>query len=102
MRTLENKKFTIKLGDNEAPLSYAELCKEAIKAVPQGGFNLDDYAKRVKILEVLEDAGDTIELEDDHHTVLVSSLSNFKPAVLDKNIAEWIEAVKRAEDAGEL
>ena len=96
MKTLENKKFTIKLGNNEAPMSYAELCKEAIKAVPQGGFKLDDYAKRIKILDVLDSAKDTIDLEDDHYNVLVLSLDNFKPAILDKNIAEWVEAVRVA------
>lgn len=96
MKTIPNKKFTISLGDQSQELSYVELCKTAISSTPRDGFGLQDYSQRIKILDVLDNSKDIIELEDADHALLVSSLDNFKPAILDKNIGEWIEAVKGA------
>lgn len=98
MKVIENKKFTITLAGQDNELTYAEVYIQVLSSQPQGGFSLSDYSERLKVLDKLKEAKDTIELEDAEHALLISALDNFKPAILDKGIGESVNALREAKE----
>lgn len=91
MKTLDNKRFL--LGTNE--VQYSELIKTCLNNVPQGGFTPQEMKERMKILDVLETANGTIELEDADAKKMKDCVKQMKWGLLDKNLIEFIDSVEK-------
>ena len=91
MKTLDNKRFL--LGTNET--QYSELIKACLNNVPQGGFTPQEMKERMKILDVLETANGTIDLEDADAKKMKDCVKQMKWGLLDKNLIEFIDSVEK-------
>lgn len=88
---MENK--TVELVGSKH--TYASLCRTALGTLPIGqGCTVAQMRTRIKLLDTLELAGDTIEMSKEEATEMLSILNNFQWAVVDRQIIEFVDAVE--------
>jgi len=68
MKTFENKTTTIK--EKDALLRYAQLAEACLKEPPKGGFDLEEMASRLRVLDALKEGKDAYKLEDQDYETL--------------------------------
>lgn len=89
MKSLALKTF--KIGDQE--VTYKVLLQNCLNQVPQAGFTPEEMRKRIKVLDVLEKAEGTLELEDADSEVLKACVKEMKWALLNKDVLALCDEV---------
>ena len=90
MKTLENKKFP----NGAEEISYANLLKLCVNQTPKEGFSPSDMRTRLRILDVLEKANGTIELEDSDSKITKDLVAQMKWTILSKDILTFTDEVE--------
>jgi hypothetical protein len=99
MKVIKNK--TIALGANQEDpkqkqnITVAQLAKSCVNAPTKEGFSTDDMRKRIKILEVLENATDVISLEDTDFQEAVKCVKDMRWGICDKGIIEFCDLFEK-------
>lgn len=94
MKTLENKTtkvpFSKKRGEGDEPIryaTYADLARLCVDAPIQGGFNATDIRKRWHLIDALDAAEKSIELEDADVELLIACV---KPMRWGLNVRDFV------------
>ncbi len=96
MRKIELVKFeSLKFA---AMPTYREILKEAINRPmnAQRGFDAEDMRSSVKLLDKLEAANSTFDLEDAEWEIVKKKVNDFPFAIADKELVKFIDAVNEA------
>ena len=91
MKSLDNKSITA--GDKE--IKYSELLKTCLNVVPKEGFTPSEMRTRLRILDILEKANGTIELEDADSQLTKKLVADMRWIVLSKDIVAFTEEVEK-------
>lgn len=87
---------SIQLEGQTQATPYKELLLMSLKNAPKEGFGLEEMEARLKIKKVLNDATETLELEDADMAKLQQCVAQMTWAVLDDGLMEFLKAVKAA------
>lgn len=85
---IENKSTSIKVGDDKF-LKYSDLLIGLINRPVESGYSTMEMRRDFKIIDKLESALDTINLEDSELTHLKSLFSNAKYHIRHKDLIEF-------------
>lgn len=94
MKKFTNKKITVDINGVGKETRYSELCLQALKAPPQGGFGLDELEKRMTVHKVLSGHPKEIELEDSYFKNLQDCIIKSKWQILDESILTFMKEIK--------
>ena len=101
MKTIENKKTgikekAIKFGGSETKeVDYKDLINISLDIIPQGGFNVSDVEKRLRIKSQLKSIKDNkIKLEDSDYQSLVTIVKNSRWPYYDEELGEFLSTFK--------
>lgn len=83
MKVIENRQ--IEFSDVQ---NYAGLIRVCV-SVPGQGIDLDAMRKRLRVLDALEKAGDTIEIEDADLKTVQECVKQMKWSVVHRDIVEF-------------
>ena len=78
----------------EQEVRHVDLLKNALNSAPKEGFVPEEMRKRLKVLDKLETAGTSVDLEDAEAETLKSAMADMKWALLNKDILDLCDAVK--------
>ncbi len=62
-------------GDVE---KYSDLIMLCVKNPPQGGYDMTEMRKRIKVLDVIEKGGETLEFEDADFECVKNCVKNMR------------------------
>lgn len=98
------KKMKLKIlkterGGQELVIDYKEMIGLVAGAASDGkGFSIGEIRQSVKILDRIEDAEDSLILEDTEYQYLLARLQNFRFSFAHKALVEFIDDLESAED----
>lgn len=79
-----------------ASLNYRDTIRDIARAAPQGGADLDQVRKQMRILDALERAEDVLVLEDTDHVLLTGLVRAYRWGVADRNIITFCDDIASA------
>lgn len=91
MKTVENKKLKIP-GDVE---EYSDLIMICVKNPPQGGYNVDEMRKRIKVMDVIEKGGDSLGFEDADYECVKQCVKSMRWASVHKDIIDFVDYISK-------
>ena len=102
MKALKNLAFCEVLGklpdgrEQKLAGTYAELAREVANHIPQGGLNVTEMRKRLRLVEAVEGVAvdATIQFEDEDAKTLQKCAAAMPWAVVAKPIVEFCDAVE--------
>lgn len=82
------------LGD----MSYRDVLREVTRRPldPQRGADITEMRQSIRVLDALESADGTLELEDSDYDTLKSKLSAMQWNVIDKRLVQLVDDVMQA------
>ncbi len=80
--------------NNGESIGTADLIRMTLNNVPQGGLAPVDMRKRIRILDTLEEANGSLELEDADAKVLSDCVGQMRWNILDRGILNFCDAVE--------
>ena len=89
MKTIENKKLNIPGG----PGKYSEFIMICVKNPPQGGYDADEMRKRIKVMDVIDKGGESLEFEDADFECVKLCVKNMRWAAIHKEILDFIDYI---------
>lgn len=89
MKTLENKRLKIPGGIER----YSDLIMICIKNPPQGGYDADEMRKRIKVMDVIDKGGETLEFEDADFECVKQCVKSMRWASIHKEILGFIDYI---------
>lgn len=89
MKTIENKNSNIP-GDLK---TYSDLIMFCVKNPPQGGFDIADMRKRMKVMDVIEKGGESLEFEDAEFECVKQCVKNMRWPFLHKEVMEFVDYI---------
>lgn len=92
MKTLENKETNLKI-DEEKNAKYSDLIYTVINKPISEPLTVSDIARDVKILNILQKAGDVIEFEDEDFKFVKKSVAESKWGARHNDIVEFAEYI---------
>ena len=95
-KKLELKVITLnEEGAPEQTIKYEDLIKNSVNYISreQGGLNVEQQRQRIKILDALEKAKGTLELEDSDASILQQLVKDTKWLVVNKGIIQFADDV---------
>lgn len=90
MVNLSLKSFPV----GEQQIKYSDLLKQCLNFGGKDGLNAEEMRKRIKVLDKLETATDTLELEDAEAQTLKETVAVMPWSIVDKGLLEMLDAVK--------
>jgi hypothetical protein len=80
---------------DEPPIEYAEILKAVIRRPlnPQAGADIAEMRQSIRVLDALEKANGTLELEDADYQHLKTKLTAMPWNVIDRRIVQLIDDV---------
>lgn len=93
MKTITNKLTSIPTGKAEPSFEdYFSLAKICLNQPPQGGFDVAEMAKRLRVMDAL--VGDQASLEDADYETLKACVNVARWGVLHRDIKEFADYIK--------
>ncbi|MCV0426194.1 MAG: hypothetical protein K5905_12025 [Roseibium sp.] len=89
----EASQMTRELGVH---LDYADVVENVAKVSPQGGMDLAQMRRHMRILDQLEAADGVLVLEDNDHVLLSKLVKEHRWGVVDKNVVTFCDDVMKA------
>lgn len=89
MKRVENKKLTLPGGTE----NYADLLVLCVNEPPQGGYDVAEMRKRIKIMDVIGEGGDFFEFEDADFACIKQCVEGMRWNFAHKDILNFIEHV---------
>lgn len=89
MKTVENKKSEIP-GDAK---NYSDLIMLCIKNTPQGGYDVSEMRKRIKIMDILEKGENTFEFEDADFKCVQECVKIMRWGFIHKEFVNFIDYI---------
>lgn len=93
MKTLKNTQTDIPKQEGDGNATFAELAMSALNQAPAQGFSPDEMRIRMRVLDVLQKGGETIELEDAHAAKLIEAASQVQWKFMHKDLVAFHDAV---------
>jgi hypothetical protein len=89
---------TLEATDGSPPVEYAVVLREVVRrpSDPQKGVDIPEMRQSIRVLDALDSANGTLELEDADYTHLKDKLLAFKWNMVDKRIVQLIDDVSNA------
>jgi hypothetical protein len=83
---------------NSPTISYADVLVEVVRRPlnPQQGIQIDEMRKSIRLLDALDAANGTLELEDADYQFLKQKLDNMGWNIADRRIVQLIDDVGNA------
>jgi len=97
MKTLEHKQTKLKLNQ-DGNASYKDLILLCVNAPKQGGFTITEIKSRLQIVDAVEKAGDTLQLEDTPADLLNEIVSDFKWGSVHADIVQFVEDIQNMKE----
>jgi len=97
MKTLELKQTKLKLNQ-DGNASYKDLILLCVNAPKQGGFTITEIKSRLQIVDAVEKAGDTLQLEDTPADLLNEIVSDFKWGSVHADIVQFVEDIQNMKE----
>jgi hypothetical protein len=96
MKTLALKTVTVTNPSSGQAISqdYKVLLKACVNQVPEKGLLPEAMRERLKLLDLIAEAGETLELEDADAAKLKELVSSMPWAFADKELLAFTDAVK--------
>lgn len=89
MKRIENKKLSLS-GSVE---NYADLIMLCMNHPPQGGYDIAEMRKRIKVMDVVAESGDSIEFEDADFACVKQCVSDMRWGFAHKDILDFIDHI---------
>lgn len=89
MKTIENKKISIP-GDIK---KYSGLITVCVQNPPQGGYDVDEMRKRIKIIDIIEKGGTALVFEDADFDCLKQCVNSMRWAYMHKEILNFLDYI---------
>ncbi len=89
MKKVENRKLKIP-GDVE---KYSDLIKVCINRPSKDGCDISEMRKRIKVIDVIEKGGKSLEFEDADFECLKQCVKNMRWFVVHKEIIEFVDYI---------
>jgi hypothetical protein len=92
---------TIQATPESAPLVYADAIRQVIRQPldPQRGVSIEEMRRGIRILDKLDAAGATLDLEDADWEHLKQKVEGMSWGMVDRHLLEFIDIVLGAADA---
>ena len=93
--SLKKVKMAVNNGSGDkAEFEYKQFVDSAIRQPPKDGFtDIEDMRKRTKILDKLDKANGSLELEDAEANTLQECVKTMKWTILDASIVQFVDDV---------
>ncbi len=89
MKTVENRKLSIQGGIEK----YSDLITICMRNPPQGGYDVEEMRKRIKVMDTLDKGGKTLEFEDADFECVKQCVKNMRWASIHKEILEFVDYI---------
>lgn len=89
MKTVENKNLKIP-GDVD---KYSGLIMVCMRNPPQGGYDVEEMRKRIKVMDVLDKGEETLEFEDADFECVKQCVKSMRWASIHKEILEFVDYI---------
>lgn len=90
MKSLAMRSFLV----DGQEMSYGELLLKCVNSPPKEGFSPEEMEKRLKLVRKLNEAKDTVELEDAEANDLKRCTSEMRWNVLNEDLKKMLDDVK--------
>ena len=97
MKTLELKQTELKINQ-DGNATYKDLILLCVNAPKQGGFSISEIKSRLQIVDAVEKAGDTLQLEDTPADLLNEIVSDFKWGSVHADIVQFVEDIQNMKE----
>jgi hypothetical protein len=89
---------TLEAPDGSPPVEYAVVLREVVRrpADPQKGVDITEMRQSLRVLDAIDAANGTLELEDADYAHLKEKLERMPWNVVDKRIVQLVDDVSRA------
>lgn len=94
-----NKETSIETGV-DVKAKYGDLLLACLNSRPDGGFDIQEMRKRLRVIDVVEKGGDELLFEDADMATIVGCVSSMKWAVFSKEIVEFSDYVSSFTNKG--
>lgn len=102
MKSIELKttKVNVSKGNTtkEVDFNYKDIILEIVNNVPEQGLTTGGIRDRVKLIDSIEKAKDTLLIEDADHKILADLVKKYSWAVVSPAIIEFEDAIMQAEE----
>ena len=89
MKTVENKKLEVP-GNIE---KYSDLIMLCVTNPPQGGYDVAEMRKRLKVMDTIERGGDNLEFEDADFDCVKQCIKSMRWAFIHKEIIDFVDYI---------
>lgn len=97
MQTIELKTIPMKVGEKVISLSYKQQLIEIIRNPgAEKGLDLEAVRRSIRVLDVLDNAQDTLALEDADFEYMKARVLEARWPVVDKAITQFVDDVTGA------
>lgn len=96
--TLEKSKEThiVRGVSTELEFNDKSLIKEVINIPPREGITVEQMSQRIKLLDKVEAAQETLELEDADFTAIKELIQNYRFGIVSKHVLKLCEKFTEA------
>jgi len=95
LKSLPDERFP---NDPAGTIEYAQVLRDVVRRPlnPQAGVNIAEMRQSLRVLDAIEAASGTLELEDADYAHLTEKLAAMQWSVVDRRILQLIEDVSAA------
>lgn len=97
MKTLELKQTKLKINQ-DGNASYKDLILLCVNAPKQGGFTITEIKSRLEIVDAVEKADGSLQLENSAAQLLQEIVSEFKWGSVHADIVQFVEDVQNMKE----
>jgi len=97
MKTLELKQTELKINQ-DGNASYKDLILLCVNAPKQGGFTITEIKSRLEIVDAVEKADGSLQLENSAAQLLQEIVSEFKWGSVHADIVQFVEDVQNMKE----
>lgn len=92
MKTILNKETRIPKTENET-MRYSDLLSFCVQSPSQNGYSVQDMRQRIKLLDLIEDASNEIQIEDTDFIKLKELANAMIWGWVHKDIVDFIDYI---------
>ena len=89
MKTVENKKLNVP-GDIE---KYSDVIMLCVKNPPKDGYDVTEMRKRIKVMDIIDKGGETLEFEDADFDCVKKCVNGMRWGSAHREIIEFVDYI---------
>lgn len=93
-KSLQNKTVDVRIGPTVIQKKYSDFAKECLGSAPAQGVNINEMRQRIRVLDAIEKANGTIDLEPADLPLFKKCVSEMQWIIVSAGIVEFVNDVE--------